>query len=223
MKKRVLVVDCDLQGNCTSGLNVDKWSLKHTVIDVLANRCKIESAIVNVKINTKNGNSISLDVVGNNLSKGMLLPHIHSSFDRDFLLRNALKKVHGLYDYILIDTPPTIDVITYNGLCASDSVVVVMQLEPFALEGLDRFLKVIRKINKPVKGILFTMVSERFRLTSTMREKVIEAFGSNVFKTQIPRSVKVAESQWDGIPLSVLTPKHKVSQAYASLVGELLQ
>ena len=217
--KRVLLCDFDPQANATSGMGVDK-STSNGVYDVIMNGASAESVIVSTPYGDVLPSSKALAGAGVELI---------SMDDRQFLLKAALRQVADKYDFIFIDCPPSLDLLTLNGLSACDSVLIPVQCEYYALEGLSEListLKTIRKKYNPyldIEGVVFTMFSLRYNLTVQVVEQVQKYFGSKVYKTTIPRSIRISEAPSYGQPINFYEPKGKGSEAYMDLAIEFVK
>ena len=219
--KRVLIVDLDPQGNTTTGYGIPKRSVEKGTYEILIGEARASEAIRKTEYRT--------DVIGSNTrlagaSLGMIdLPA------RESRLRKALAEVQKDYDFIFIDCPPSLDLLTLNGLSACDSVLIPVQCEYYALEGLSEListLKTIRKKYNPyldIEGVVFTMFSLRYNLTVQVVEQVQKYFGSKVYKTTIPRSIRISEAPSYGQPINFYEPKGKGSEAYMDLAIEFVK
>jgi len=197
---RVLVVDTDAQANCSSGLGVIKGSLKKSIYDALMQAELLSSVIVDTELD-------NLKLVPADQSLTGAAIEILEMQEREFLLKRLLAPVLERFDYILIDSPPSLNILTLNGLVAADSVLIPIQCEYFALEGLtdlfDTLARVRRTLNPQlsIQGILLTMFDERTNLSLQVRDDLINHFGSQVLETVIPRNVRLAEAPSYGKPI----------------------
>ena len=191
--KRVLLVDFDPQANATSGLGVDPYSLEVSVYHVVCRKLPMEKAIVRLE-------DKRLDLVPSSLDLAGAEVELMNRFEREKVLRKALKPVKPKYDYVFIDTPPSLGLLTINALVASDSVLIPVQAEYLPLVGLDQLMKVLDLLREEmgyapkVKGVFLTMVDRRLRIVREVREVLRKSFGDLLLKTEIPRSVRVAEA-----------------------------
>jgi chromosome partitioning protein len=211
-KKRVLVVDMDIQGNATSGLAVDKWSLKMPIIDALSEGKPLSNIIVK--------SVYGVDVLGNNLHGRHGVPVLMSLVkERELVLRKQLDVLKGRYDVVLIDSPPTLDVLSYNAVFAGDWALVPVLLEPYAFEGMGRMFKVVKE-EAGLRCVGFAnMVRNDYALSKEMIAEITKTFSAAFCKTTISRSVKVPELQWDNKPIALSA--HEVGNQYFALVKEL--
>ncbi|MEX2572419.1 MAG: ParA family protein [Gemmatimonadota bacterium] len=221
-EKRVLVIDMDPQGNATSGLGVNAEATKASVYGVLLNQLPLGSAIV------RNVHFPFLDVVPTTTSLVGAEAELIGQPQWQFRLREALDGTRDMYDFILMDCPPALGVLTLNTLVAADTVLIPLQAEFFALEGLSQFaetLRVVRKHLNPrlgVEGVLLTMFDGRLRLAQQVAEEARSYFGGRVFRTAIPRNVRLAEAPSFGKPTLLYDVASGGAQAYLSLAQEVI-
>jgi chromosome partitioning protein len=217
--KRVLLCDCDPQGNSTSGMGVDKTAGPGTY-DVLMNGVMARAAIVETKYG---------DVLPTNRELGGALIELVEADEREYVLKQALESVKNAYDYIIIDCPPSLELLTLNALCAADSIIVPVQCEYFALEGLTDLIATLKTINRQLnpdlvlEGILLTMYDSRTNLSAQVEEEIKEYFPGKVYKTNIPRNVRVSEAPSHGKPVVAYDRLSKGSRAYLRLTSEFLE
>ena len=220
--QRVLLIDLDPQGNATMGSNVDKRQLEHTVYDVLLEDCKAADAIVSAE-------QVGYDVLGANRELASAEVELVTQDRREKRLKLALSKVRKNYDFILIDCPPALSLLTLNGLCCAHGVIVPMQCEYFALEGLTDLVNTIRQVHAnlnpelKVIGLLRVMYDPRITLQQQVSEQLKEHFGDKVFETVIPRNVRLAEAPSYGLPGVVFDASAKGSKAFVEFAREMVQ
>ena len=221
-QRRILLVDMDPQGNATTGCGIDKISLECSTCDVLLGEETAADAIVS----TPEGNFAVLPANEElTLAEVRLLQEI----GREMRLRQALMPVRGLYDFILIDCPPSINMLTVNALTAADGVLIPMQCEYYALEGLSALLNTVEKIktsvnaNLEVFGLLRPMVDSRINLSNEVSAQLVAYFDDKVFRTVIPRNVCLAEAPSFGRPVLFHDKSSRGALAYLALAGEVLQ
>jgi chromosome partitioning protein len=218
---QVLVIDSDPQGNATSGLGVDKRNNRPSLYHVLLNDVPAREAIVSTEFEGLSVLPSDKNLVGANLE----LVEIQS---REFRLRNRIQEIRGDYRFILIDCPPALDLLTLNALVAADSVLVPIQCEFFALEGISELMDTISRVRNSfqhplqVEGILLTMFDDRTNLTRQVAADLKEFFGDDVFKTVIPRSVRLAEAPSFGKPILTYDPRSRGAESYIKLAKEIL-
>ena len=219
--KRVLIVDLDPQGNTTTGYGIPKRSVEKGTYEILIGEARASEAIRKTEYRT--------DVIGSNTRLAGASLEMIDLPARESRLRKALAEVQKDYDFIFIDCPPSLDLLTLNGLSACDSVLIPVQCEYYALEGLSEListLKTIRKKYNPyldIEGVVFTMFSLRYNLTVQVGEQVQKYFGSTVYKTTIPRSIRISEAPSYGQPINFYEPKGKGSEAYMDLAIEFVK
>jgi len=220
--QRVLVVDLDPQGNATMGSGVDKRSLELTVYDVLLESASIAEA-------RQHSAKAGYDVVGANRELAGAEVELVDLERRDRRLRGALQSVGDDYDFVLVDCPPSLSLLTLNGLCAAHGVIVPMQCEYFALEGLSDLVNTIKQVhanlnpNLQIIGLLRVMFDPRITLQQQVSEQIKSHFGDKVFNTVIPRNVRLAEAPSYGLPGVVFDPASKGALAFVEFAGEMVQ
>ena len=218
--KKVLVVDLDPQGNTTSGYGVSKRSVKSSVYNALLGEPAEEGVI-----HTQYG----ADLLPSNTSLAGASIELVEMPRRESRLRMALASLAGVYDYIFIDCPPSLDLLTLNGLCACDTVLIPIQCEYYALEGLSELMATLKTVRKKynsyleVEGVVFTMYSGRLNLTMQVVDQVKKYFGDKVYKTTVPRSVRLSEAPSYGMPINHYEPNGKGTEAYMEMAKELLK
>jgi chromosome partitioning protein len=221
-EKRVLIIDMDPQGNATSGLGVNARGTKATIYGVLLNRLPMGSAIL------RGIHLPLLDVVPTTINLVGAEAELVGQPQWQFRLREALDGTRDMYDYILVDCPPALGVLTLNTLVASDTVLVPLQAEYFALEGLSQFaetIEVVRRHLNPrlgVEGVLLTMFDGRLKLAQQVSEEARQYFGGRVFRTAIPRNVRLAEAPSFGQPTLLYDVTSSGAHAYLSLAQEVI-
>ncbi len=222
-KRRVLLIDLDPQGNATMGCGVDKRSLDRSIYDVLMGLCPAEAAIVTLE---KGGFDL---LPGNQDVTAAEVELLGVSSGREQRLRSALQPLKARYDTILIDCPPALNILTLNALAASDSVLIPMQCEYYALEGLSGLLATVEQVKASVnptlaiEGILRTMYDPRNNLANDVSSQLIEHFGDKVFRTIIPRNVRLAEAPSFGVPAMLHDKDSRGALAYLALAGEMIR
>ncbi len=220
-KQRVLLVDLDPQGNATMGSGIDKASLAATVYDVLLGQKVVREARVTADAG-------KYDVLPANRELAGAEIELVEIENRETRLKKALEAVHSDYDYVLIDCPPALNLLTLNGLCAARSVMIPMQCEYYALEGLSDLVNTIRKVRAhlnpelEIEGLLRTMFDPRNSLAQQVSDQLQQHFGEKVYRTVIPRNVRLAEAPSYGIPALYHDSQSKGTLAYLALAGELL-
>ena len=220
--KKVLVIDADQQGNTTSGLGLDKNNMDLTIYNLFLG----EATIVDIKQPTCVD---GLEVLPANISLTGAEIELIGKEDREFILREELDKIKDEYEFIIIDCPPSLNLITINALTAADTVLVPIQCEYFALEGLEQLLHTISLVKKrlnpylEIEGIVFTMFDARTNLSLQVVEEVKRSLGSNVYRSIIPRNVRLGEAPSHGLPIHLYDPKSKGAESYALLAEEVIE
>ncbi len=220
--QRVLVVDLDPQGNATMGSGVDKRSLALTIYDVLLESATVAEA-------RQRSEKAGYDVLGANRELAGAEVELVELERRDKRLKGALAAVEGDYDFVLVDCPPSLSLLTLNGLCAAHGVVVPMQCEYFALEGLSDLVNTIKQVHANLNpdlqiiGLLRVMFDPRITLQQQVSDQLKAHFGDKVFDTVIPRNVRLAEAPSYGLPGVVFDPSSRGAQAFVEFAGEMVR
>ena len=215
-----LLIEMDPQANTTSGLGVDQYDISKTIYNVLIDEVALEDILKTTEMDWLDIAPSSMDLSGAEIE---LVNMEH----REERLKMALEKFQKVYKYIIIDCPPTLGLLTINSLVAADTVIIPMQCEFFALQGLGQLSKTIfalmQTYNLDLEGVLFTMFDTRTNLSHQVVEEVIKFFGEKVYKTKIPRTVKLAEAPSFGRPIILYDKNCKGSQAYLDFAEEFLK
>lgn len=220
--KKVLLVDVDPQANATTGLGIDKTNLECSIRDVLLEECEIQDAIISTDYE-------GLDVLPSNLGLSKLEKQLAGETAPEYILRRYLETVYDDYDMIIIDSPPTLGRLAYNVLVASDSVIIPVQTEYYAMEGVVDLLDAIKEVEEKlyseteIKGVLLTMHDKREKLTNEVAALVQEYFKDQMFKTIIPRNAPVKRSAADGVPCVIKYPESTGAIAYLKFTDEFLE
>jgi len=222
VKQRVLAVDLDPQGNATMGSGIDKRTMKLSVYDVLLGSASIAEAL-------QHSERVGYDVLGANRDLAGAEIELVGMEQRDRRLRGALQPVGDLYDFILIDCPPSLSLLTLNGLTCAHGVIVPMQCEYFALEGLSDLVNTVKQVHANLNrdlqliGLLRVMFDPRITLQQQVSDQLKSHFGDKVFNTLIPRNVRLAEAPSYGLPGVVFDPASRGAQAYTEFARELVE
>lgn len=221
-KRRVLLIDLDPQGNATMGSGIDKHSLDKTICDVLLGESDLASTITRNK-------DVGLDVVPSNSELTAAEVALMTMEHRERKLRDAVSTVQHNYDYILIDCPPSLNMLTVNALTAADSVLIPMQCEYYALEGLSALIDTIEKLRATVnprlhvEGLLRTMYDPRNNLANDVSKQLLAHFGDRVYRTMVPRNIRLAEAPSYGLPVLLYDKTSRGAVSYLALAGEILR
>ncbi|MBZ0093303.1 MAG: AAA family ATPase [Sulfuricellaceae bacterium] len=221
-KRRVLLIDLDPQGNATMGSGVNKNALEATVYHVLLEQKKL----MDVRITTQPG---KFDLIPANRELAGAEVELVDQAHREVRLKNALQTHAESYDFILIDCPPALNLLTVNALCAADAVMIPMQCEYYALEGLSDLVQTIKKVRThlnpslEIEGLLRTMFDPRNALGQQVSDQLLKHFGEKVYRTVIPRNVRLAEAPSFGAPVLFHDKNSKGAKAYLALAGEMIK
>lgn len=219
--KKVLVVDMDAQGNATTGLGISKSELENSIYDVLINETPAKSVIVSTKVDNLSVLPSSIDLAGAEVE-------LVSQKGREKRLALALAKIKDDYDYVIIDCPPAIGLLTINALAAADGVLIPIQSEYYALEGLSQLVNTIKLVVKSlnpkltIEGVLITMYDGRALISRQIVDEIKKYFGSKVYDTVIPRNIRISEAPSHGKPVMLHDKRCRGSVAYVNFVDEYL-
>ena len=220
--KKVLMIDADPQGNASSGVGIDRDDIELSIYDILIDEVEFEKVVK--KTNIKN-----LDICPSNINLAGAEVELVSIMSREHRLKEKLDKIKDKYDFIIIDCPPSLGLITLNAFTASDSVLIPVQCEYYALEGLGQLLNTINLVKKhlnknlEIEGALLTMYDVRTNLSNQVVKEVKNYFNDKVYKNVIPRNVKLSEAPSYGMPISVYDPRSKGAKSYEKFVKEFLK
>lgn len=219
--KRVLVVDMDPQGNTTSGLGIDKDHMENTVYELLLEECSMEECIQREIFE-------NLSILPANVNLAGAEIELIGADSKEFRLKNALDQVKEEYDFILIDCPPSLNMLTINSMCAGNTVLVPIQCEYYALEGLSQLIHTIDLVKErlnselEIEGVVFTMYDARTNLSLQVVENVKSNLNQNIYKSIIPRNVRLAEAPSYGMPITEYDAKSTGAEAYRLLAEEVI-
>ncbi|MBQ7105336.1 MAG: ParA family protein [Bacilli bacterium] len=226
--KRVLLIDLDPQGNATTGIGVNKGEIEYSIYDVLIDRCDIESAISASKYKRLYVIPATINLAGIDIEL-MEKSNSDVTFSKGAQLKNKLDRVKDQFDFIIMDCPPSLGLITTNALTASDSVIIPVQCEFFALEGIMQLLNTIMMAQKTlnpnldIEGVLLTMLDSRTNLGFEVVEDIRKYFKERVYNTIIPRLIRLTEAPSHGKPIVAYDPKSKGTEAYLNLAKEVIE
>lgn len=219
--KKVLLIDADPQGNATSGIGIDN-DMEKSIYDVIINEIGISEVVKETKVK-------KLRVCPSNINLAGAEVELVSLMSREHRLKERIDEVRNIYDYIFIDCPPSLGLITLNAFTASDSVLIPVQCEYYALEGLGQLVNTINLVRKhlnkdiEIEGAVLTMFDSRTNLSNQVVSEVKKYFGERVYKTVIPRNIKLSEAPSYGMPISVYDAKSKGAKFYEKLAKEFLE
>ncbi len=220
--KRVLVVDLDPQGNTTTGFGIDKRQVKRDVYDLLLHQCAIADVLRRTEME-------NLDIIPATINLAGAEIELVSALSRENRLKGVLGPISDDYDFVLIDCPPSLGLLTINALTATREVIIPVQAEYYALEGLSQLTNVVRRVQEAlnprlrVTGVLVTMFDGRTKLAMDVLEELNAYFPRQMFKTQIPRNVRLSEAPSFGKPVILFDLKSRGAQAYMALASEMLE
>lgn len=219
--QKVLAVDFDPQGNSTSGLGLERGDIDNTIYELLVGECEIEECIITDVYD-------NLDVLPSDVNLAGAEIELLEMENKESLLRYYLSKIQQQYDFIIIDCPPSLSILTINALTAADTVLVPIQCEYYALEGLNQVLKTVNLVQKKLnpslemEGVVFTMYDARTNLSLQVVESVKNYLNKNIYKTIIPRNVRLAEAPSHGMPINVYDSKSTGAENYRLLAAEVI-
>ena len=220
--KKVLIIDTDPQGNTTSGFGVEKNELDNTVYELMLNECTIKECILEDVIP-------NMDMLPTNVNLAAIEIETIDVANKEYILKNEIDWIKDKYDFILIDCPPSLSMLTVNAMTAADSVLVTIQCEYYALEGLSQLIHTINLVKSrlnedlEMEGVVFTMYDSRTNLSAEVVENVKENLDEHIFDTVIPRNIRLAEAPSFGQPITIYDPKSAGSVSYLSLAEEIIK
>ena len=219
--KKVLAVDMDPQGNMTSGLGLDKESIEKTVYDMIIGESDIEEVLQKEAME-------NLDVLPTNIDLSAAEIELIDVENKEFIVRNSIQKIRDNYDFVIIDCPPSLSMLTINAMTTADSVLVPIQCEYYALEGLSQLIHTVELVKDrlnpdlEIEGVVFTMYDARTNLSLQVVENVMDNLQQNIYKTIIPRNIRLAEAPSYGMPINQYDPKSAGSESYMRLADEVI-
>lgn len=221
LNQKVLVVDIDPQGNTTSGLGIDKEELENTVYDLIIGDCSIEECLIHTPFER-------LDLLPSNVNLAGAEIDLIGIEEREYILKKALEPLKEKYDFIVLDCPPSLNMLTVNAMTGSDTVLVPIQCEYYALEGLSQLIHTVGLVKQrlnpelEMEGVVFTMYDARTNLSLQVVENVKSNLKQTVYKTIIPRNVRLAEAPSHGLPINYYDPKSAGAESYRHLAQEVI-
>lgn len=219
--KKVLVIDTDPQGNTTSGFGVEKNELENTIYELMLSECSIKECILNDVIP-------GISIIPSNVNLAATEIELIGVDRKEFILKREIEWVKDSYDYIMIDCPPSLNFLTINSMTTADSVLVPIQCEYYALEGLSQLIHTINLVKErlnpdlEMEGVLFTMYDSRTNLSVQVVENVKSHLNEKIFSTVIPRNIRLAEAPSYGMPINIYDAKSAGAEAYLSLAEEII-
>ena len=219
--KKILVNDTDPQGNTTSGFGIEKNDLENTIYELMLSECSIKECILNDVID-------GVSIIPSNVNLAAAEIELIGIDKKEFILKREVEWIKDSYDYIIIDCPPSLNLLTLSAMTTADSVLVPIQCEYYALEGLSQLIHTINLVKErlnpdlDMEGVVFTMYDSRTNLSSQVVENVKSHLNQRVFETVIPRNIRLAEAPSYGMPINMYDAKSAGAEAYMSLAGEIL-
>jgi chromosome partitioning protein len=222
--KKVLIIDLDPQGNTTSGFGIDKTTVQNTVYELMLDECSIKEAVEKIDIDgVKN-----LYIIPSNVNLAGAEIELLGINEKEYILKNAVDYIADDYDYIFIDCPPSLNMLTVNAMTTADSVLVPIQCEYYALEGISQLMHTIdlvqQRLNSKltINGVVFTMYDGRTNLSNDVVATVKDNLNTKIYKTIIPRNVRLAEAPSHGLPINIYDPKSAGAESYRNLAKEII-
>ena len=221
MGKKVLTIDMDPQGNTTSGMGIEKNEQENTIYELLLSECSVEDCIIDLEFD-------GVSLIPSNVNLAGAEIELIGIENKEFILKNELAKVRDNYDFIIIDCPPSLNMLTINAMTTSDTVLVPIQCEYYALEGLTQLMHTIELVSDrlnpdlEMEGVVFTMYDARTNLSLQVVENVKRNLNQNIYKTIIPRNVRLAEAPSHGLPINYYDSRSTGSESYKLLAEEVI-
>lgn len=222
MGKRVLAIDLDPQGNMTSGLGVDKNEVENTVYELMLDECSINESIQDTVVK-------GLRLIPSNVNLAGAEIELLGINDKEYILKTAVDYIRDDYDFIVIDCPPSLNMLTVNAMTTADTVLVPIQCEYYALEGLSQLIHTVNLVRErlnpqlQIEGILFTMYDSRTNLSTQVVDNVKKNLNQKIYKTVIPRNIRLAEAPSYGLPITMYDPKSAGAESYMALANEVIK
>lgn len=219
---KVLVIDMDPQGNTTSGFGVDKYNTENTVYELMVGECLLEECLIE-NIYEK------LSLIPSNVNLAGAEIELIDIEEKEFILKKEIEKIKDNFDYVIIDCPPSLNILTVNAMTTANTILVPIQCEYYALEGLSQLIHTINLVKErlnpelEIEGVVFTMYDARTNLSLQVVENVKENLHQNIYKAIIPRNVRLAEAPSHGLPINVYEPKSAGAEAYRDLATEVME
>ena len=220
--KKVLAIDLDPQGNMTSGLGVDKNEVENTVYELMLDQCTVKESMEHTVVE-------HLDLIASNVNLAGAEIELLGIIDKEYILKKAVDYVKEDYDFVIIDCPPSLNMLTVNAMTTANTVLVPIQCEYYALEGLSQLMHTIHLVQErlnpelKIEGIVFTMYDVRTNLSNQVVANVKENLNENIFKTMIPRNIRLAEAPSYGIPINMYDTRSAGAESYRNLAKEVIK
>ncbi len=219
--KKVLVIDMDPQGNTTSGFGIEKNELENTVYELILGECSVRECLIENVIE-------NLSMIPSNINLAAAEIELIGTDQKEYILKNEVDWIKNQYDYIIIDCPPSLSMLTVNAMTTADAVLVPIQCEYYALEGLSQLIHTVNLVRERlnptlnIEGILFTMYDGRTNLSMQVVENVKSHLEHRIYRTMIPRNIRLAEAPSYGMPINVYDPKSTGAESYMALADEIM-
>lgn len=220
--KKVLVIDMDPQGNTTSGFGIDKNDLENTVYELILGECSIQECLMRNIVD-------NVSMIPSNVNLAAAEIELIGVDKKEFILKNEVDWIRDQYDFVVIDCPPSLSMLTVNAMTTADTVLVPIQCEYYALEGLSQLIHTVNLVRERlnptlnIEGILFTMYDSRTNLSTQVVENVKNHLNQRIYKTMIPRNIRLAEAPSYGMPISMYDPKSAGAESYMALADEVIR
>ena len=220
--QKVLAIDMDPQGNMSSGLGLDKGSIDKTIYDMILGEIDVEDVI-------NKGTIENLDILPSNVDLSAVEIELIDEENKEFIVKNSIQKVRDNYDFVIIDCPPSLSLLTINAMTTADSVLVPIQCEYYALEGLSQLIRTVELVRDRlnpalnIEGVVFTMYDARTNLSLQVVENVKDNLQQNIYKTIIPRNIRLAEAPSYGTPINQYDPRSAGAESYMKLAEEVIE
>ena len=221
--KKVLVIDLDPQGNCTSGFGIEKEQIQNTVYELILNKCSVKNSMMPVK------GIENVTIIPSNVNLAGAEIELLEFNEKEYILKNSIDYVKEDYDYIIIDCPPSLNMLTVNAMTTADSMLIPIQCEYYALEGIGQLITTINLVQKrlnsklKIEGVVFTMYDGRTNLSKEVVDNVKNNLNANIYNTIIPRNVSLAEAPSNGEPITVYDSKSTGAESYRNLAKEVVE
>lgn len=221
-KQKVLVIDADPQGNTTSGFGVDKNDLENTIYELILGECSVQDCIIKEVIE-------NVSIIPSNVNLAAAEIELIGVDKKEYILKNEIDWIKEQYDFIIIDCPPSLSMLTVNAMTTANTVLVPIQCEYYALEGLSQLIHTVNLVKErlnpelDIEGVVFTMYDSRTNLSAQVVENVKSHLKTNVYNTMIPRNIRLAEAPSYGLPINVYDPKSAGAESYMDLAEEVIK